>query len=67
MQQQADPQTALNFLDGILGNVAGSRKDHVAIQGALGVIAAVLAQALAPSPPESDDLEALASEQTPEA
>jgi hypothetical protein len=37
-----DPLEALAFLDKILGDVAGSRRDHVAIQGAIGVIGAAL-------------------------
>ena len=42
MQQQPNPIDALQFLDGILAKVAGSRQDHVAIQGALGVVAKAL-------------------------
>jgi len=45
-QQQANPMEALQFLDGVLAGVAGSRKDHQSIQGALGIVA----QALAPKP-----------------
>ena len=41
-QEQASPLEALQFLDGILGKVAGSRGDHVAIQGAIGIIATAL-------------------------
>ena len=47
-QPQPDPKAALDFLDGILGGVAGSRKDHIAIQNAIGVIAAALAPPEAP-------------------
>ncbi len=44
-EQQKTPPTApeaLKFLDGILGGVAGSRQDHVAIQGAIGIIGLAL-------------------------
>jgi len=60
-QQHQDPSEALNFLDNLLSQVAGSRKDHVAIQGAIGVIA----DALAPKDAPINDLEALASAQSP--
>lgn len=40
--KQASPMEALSFLDGLLGKVAGSRADHVAIQGAIGIIAKAL-------------------------
>lgn len=33
---------ALDFLDKIVGKVAGSRQDHIAIQGAIGIISAAL-------------------------
>ena len=45
--QQASPLEALSFIDGILSKVAGSRQDHAAIEGALGIIA----NALTPTPP----------------
>ena len=38
----ASPMEALGFLDGVLGKVAGSRADHVSIQGAIGIIASAL-------------------------
>jgi len=60
-QQATSPIDALNFLDGILGQVAGSRKDHGAIQGAIGIIGA----ALTPADEPVGDLEALASAQSP--
>ena len=40
--KEASPMEALTFLDGILGKVAGSRSDHVAIQGAIGIVAKAL-------------------------
>jgi len=49
-QQQPNPIDALKFLDGILAKVAGSRQDHAAIQGALGVVA----KALQPEPSDAD-------------
>jgi len=61
MQQPQNPKDALSFLDNLLSQVAGSRKDHVAIQGAIGVISA----ALTPKDAPIDDLEALASAQSP--
>ena len=39
---EASPLEALSFLNGILGKVAGSRSDHVAIQGAIGIVAKAL-------------------------
>ena len=55
-QSPPSPSEALQFLDGILAGVAGSRKDHIAIQGALGIVG----QALAPKPD-------IAPEEAPEA
>lgn len=40
--QEASPSEALRFIDGLLGKIAGSRQDHVAIQGAIGIIAKAL-------------------------
>lgn len=40
--KEASPMEALQFIDGLLGKVAGSRADHVAIQGAIGIIAKAL-------------------------
>lgn len=53
-QQQTppSPSEALQFLDGILAGVAGSRKDHIAIQGALGIVG----QALASPPADKPDI-----------
>ena len=48
--QQPSPLEALKFLDEVLGKVPGSRQDHVAIQGAVGVIG----MALQPQPEVSD-------------
>lgn len=64
-QQQASPTDALAFLDNILSGVAGSRKDHIAIQGALGIVGLAITPRPDIAPPVAD-LEALASEQTPE-
>jgi hypothetical protein len=41
-QKMASPLEALQFLDGILGKVAGSRQDHIAIQGAIGIVGQAL-------------------------
>ena len=49
-QQQATPLEALQFLDNALSQIAGSRKDHVALQGAVGIIGT----ALSPKEPEED-------------
>lgn len=72
-QQQTppSPMEALQFLDGILAGVAGSRKDHVAIQGALGIVG----QALQPKPEASElpsgeetpDITPPAADEAPEA
>ena len=61
-QQPPSPSEALQFLDGILAGVAGSRKDHIAIQGALGIVGQALAKSEAPA--ETPDI---APEETPEA
>ncbi len=42
MATDTSPEDALHMLDGILEQVAGTRKDHVAIQGAVLVIATAL-------------------------
>ena len=66
-QQQTPPSPleALQFLDGILAGVAGSRKDHVAIQGALGIVGQALAKADAPA--ETPDITPPAADEAPEA
>ncbi len=38
-QPSASPMEALSFLDGLLAKMGGSRSDHVAIQGAIGILA----------------------------
>ena len=53
-QQPPSPLDALKFLDGILGSVAGSRSDHEAIKGAVGVIGTALTPAPL-DPPKEDE------------
>lgn len=59
-QQQTPPSApeALQFLDGILAGVAGSRKDHIAIQGALGIVGKALAEKLDIAPPADESASA---------
>lgn len=59
-QQQTPPSApeALQFLDGILAGVAGSRKDHIAIQGALGIVGTALRPKTDIAPPADESVSA---------
>lgn len=50
MEQQMTPTQALQLLDQVLGNVSGTRADHVRIQTALNTITQALQPAAEDTP-----------------